>query len=78
LLRGSPPSIPEDGCQLAIVGRSITVTNAEGFGFTSRMTMLPGRLRLTDAASVLELPYRIDGERLQLCCSAVVLRQEPL
>jgi hypothetical protein len=26
--------LAEDGCQLAIVGRSMTVTDAEGFGFT--------------------------------------------
>jgi hypothetical protein len=58
--------LAEDGCQLAIVGRSITVTDAEGFSFTSRLTVLSGRLRMADAVSVLELAYRVDGERLVL------------
>jgi len=56
--------LAEDGCQLAIVGRSITVTDAEGFSFTSRLTVLPSRLRMADAVSVLEVGYRFDGERL--------------
>jgi hypothetical protein len=64
-----------EGCQLAIVGRSITVTDAEGFGFTSRLTLLPGRLRMTDAAGVLEMPYRIDGERLTIGGQAVEYRR---
>jgi hypothetical protein len=58
--------LAEDGCQFVIVGRSMTVTDAEGFSFTSRLTVLPSRLRMVDAVSVLELGYRIDGERLTL------------
>jgi hypothetical protein len=54
----------DDGTTLAIKAGTITVTDADGFAFTSQLTVGRSMLRLADATSTLTRQYPVEGRSL--------------